>query len=66
MPEEPMMNTPKVQTDDPPPEGASPDHNPTGNTPHGIPKGMEDHEATGRPISDRGATETVVAKIEKS
>ena len=61
-----MMNTPKVQTDDPPTEGASPDHNPTGTTPHGIPEGMEYQEAKGKPSSDRGATETAVSRIEKS
>lgn len=52
------MNQPKTQTDDPPPEGASPDHNPTGETPHGIPKGLKDHAPEGRPNDDRQATET--------
>ncbi len=46
------MNQPKVQTDVPA-EGASPDNNPSGDTPHGIPKGMEDHDAKGLPNSDR-------------
>ncbi len=60
------MNQPKIQTDDPPPEGASPDHNPTGNTPHGIPKGMEDRAATALPNDDRQASETVVRTPEKA
>lgn len=58
------MNQPKVQTDVPA-DGASPDHNPTGNTPHGIPKGMGDHDATALPTSDRGATETATQDIER-
>jgi len=58
------MNQPKVQADIPA-DGASPDHNPTGNTPHGIPKGMSDHDAAATPTSDRGATETAVQNIEK-
>lgn len=58
------MNQPKVQTDVPD-EGASSDSNPTGTTPHGIPDGMCDQDATATPTSDRGATETAVAKIEK-
>ncbi len=60
------MNQPKVQTDDPPPEGASPDHNPTGQTPHGIPKGMEDHEAKALPNDDRKAAETTPRATDKS
>ena len=56
------MNQPKVQTDDPPAEGASPDHNPTGNTPNGIPKGLADIKAAGPPNDARGATETAVQK----
>ena len=51
------MNTPKVQTDDPPTEGASPDHNPDGTMPHGIPEGMKDQDATALPTSDRQQTE---------
>ena len=58
------MNQQKVQTDIPA-EGASPDHNPTGETPHGIPKGMEDQEATGTPDSDRHQGEKVVQKSSK-
>jgi hypothetical protein len=60
------MNQPKIQTDDPPTEGASPDHNPTGNTPHGIPKGLEDHDAKGLPNSDRQAGETASRTAEKT
>ena len=60
------MNQPKPQTDDPPPGGASPDHNPTGNTPHGIPKGMEDHDAKGTPTNDRQDTETTPRTIEET
>ena len=52
------MNQPKVQTDDPPPEGASPDHNPTGETPHGIPKAIKDQAPEARPSDDRLANET--------
>ncbi len=52
------MNQPKTQTDDPPTEGASPDNNPTGNTPHGIPKEMLEHDAKGSPTGDRLANET--------
>ena len=53
------MNQPKVQTDVPA-EGASPDHNPDGTMPHGIPNGMEREDAKATPTSDRGAAETVV------
>ena len=56
------MNQPKIQTDDPPTEGASPDHNPTGDTPNGIPKGLKDVEVSGRPNDSRQATETAVQK----
>ena len=52
------MNQPKTQTDDPPAEGASPDHNPTGETPHGIPKGTGEHAPTASPTGDRQASET--------
>ncbi len=60
------MNQPKVQTDVPD-EGASPDANPTGTTPHGIPEGMEKQDASpgGRPTSDRGATETAPLRVDK-
>ena len=51
------MNEPKTPKD-PPPEGASPAHNPTGETPHGIPDGAGDDEATGTPSSDRLQSET--------
>ena len=60
------MNQPKIQTDDLPAEGAAPDHNPTGNTPHGIPKGLEDHDAKALPTSDRQDNETALRKTEKS
>ncbi len=56
------MNQPKIQTDNLPSEGASPDHNPTGETPHGIPKGLRDADAVGRPSGDRLASETAVEK----
>lgn len=56
------MNQPKTQTDDPPPGGASPDHNPTGDTPHGIPKGTEDHKPKALPTDDRHASETAPLK----
>lgn len=55
------MNQPKVQTDVPA-EGASPDHNPTGTTPHGIPEGMEDQDATALPNSDRHEAEKAPLK----
>ena len=58
------MNQPKVQTDVPA-EGASPDANPTGTTPHGIPEGMEKQEAKATPTSDRGATETAPLRVGK-
>ena len=58
------MNTP-AQPPDVAEGGTSPDHNPTGDTPHGIPKGIEDHEAKGRPGDDRAATETAVVNSEK-
>lgn len=57
------MNQPKVQTDISE-DGASPDHNPTGTTPHGIPEGMDASEAKALPTSDRGAAETAVHTIE--
>ena len=59
------MNQPKIQTNDPPTEGASPDHNPTGNTPNGIPKGLADAKVSGRPNDGRLATETAVHKTGK-
>lgn len=59
------MNTPKVQTDDPPTEGASPDHNPDGTMPHGIPAGMKDHDAMATPTSDRHQSETAVISNDK-
>ena len=59
------MNQPK-QPDDVPAQGTGPDHNPTGTTPHGIPEGMEDADAKGRPNSDRQNTETAPARIEKA
>ncbi len=52
-----VMNTPN-RPKDPPAKGASPDTNPDGRMPHGIPKGAEDHDATGLPSSDRQETET--------
>jgi hypothetical protein len=55
------MNQPK-QPDDPPTHGASPATNPSGQTPHGIPKGAEDQEPKGRPSSDRAKTETAPHK----
>ena len=59
------MNTPKVQTDDPPTEGASPDHNPDGTMPHGIPEGMQDQDATAYPTSDRQKSEVASVAGEK-
>ena len=58
------MNQPKVQTDIPE-DGASPDHNPTGATPHGIPEEMAAADAKATPTSDRGAAETATQSIEK-
>lgn len=58
------MNKPK-QPDDPPAEGASPDHNASGTTPHGVPDEMNEHEAKGHPSNDRQATETATQDIEK-
>ncbi len=56
------MNTPKVHTeaDNPPDAGASPESKP--DTPHGIPEGATNTEATGTPTSDRQHTETTPAK----
>ncbi len=61
-----MMNQPKIQTDDPPAEGTSPDHNPTGNTPHGIPKGTENQAAKALPDNARQASETAPLNTEKT
>ena len=58
------MNQPKVQTDVPA-EGASPDHNPTGDTPHGIPDGMKGQDATALPNSDRHEAEKAPQKTSK-
>jgi len=55
------MNQPKVQTDVPA-EGASPDQNPTGKTPHGIPEELANEDPAGRPSPDRMATEIAVLK----
>jgi len=51
------MNQPK-QPDDPPQGGTSPDANPTGTTPHGIPDGQSEHDAKGYPTDTRHDTET--------
>ena len=58
------MNT-QTQPPDVAEGGTSPAHNPTGNTPHGIPKGQENHEATATPTDDRSATETAVVNSGK-
>ena len=58
------MNQPKVQTDVPE-DGAGSDANPTGTTPHGIPEGQADHEATALPTSDRQAAEVAPVTIQK-
>ena len=58
------MNQPKVQTDIPE-DGAGSDANPTGTTPHGIPEGQADHEATASPTSDRQAAEVASVPIQK-
>ena len=58
------MNQPKV-AEDVPAEGVSPDHNPTGTTPHGIPEGLDTEDAAGQPESGRLATETAVLGTEK-
>ena len=60
------MNTPKVQTEDPPTEGTSPDHNPDGTMPHGIPEAMKGEKATAKPTSARHETEMAPLIIEKS
>lgn len=57
-----IMNQPKIQTDNLPPEGASPDYNPTGTTPHGIPEELAKSDVSGRPNDDRIASETAVQK----
>ena len=59
-----MMNQPKT-AEDVPADGASPDHNPTGTTPHGIPDGMDAGEANALPDSGRGTTETAAPAIQK-
>jgi hypothetical protein len=51
------MSQPK-QPPDPPSDGATPDTNPSGTTPNGIPDGAADHEPKGTPNSDRYKTET--------
>jgi hypothetical protein len=56
------MNQPK-QPANPPQDGASPDTNPSGETPHGIPKGIEQHEPKGTPTSDREKTESAPHKV---
>jgi hypothetical protein len=55
------MNEPRPP-EDPPPHGASPDSNPAGKTPHGIPSGAEDQQPKARPTSDRAQTETAANK----
>ncbi|GAC1347245.1 MAG: hypothetical protein NVSMB18_31690 [Acetobacteraceae bacterium] len=49
--------TEPMQPADPPAEGASPAHNPTGATPHGIPEAMTDGAPAASPTSDRHETE---------
>ncbi len=60
-----MGNTPKVQQDDVPPEGASPASNPEGRTPDGIPKQSVDFEPKGAPTNDRFSTETAAVNIKE-
>ena len=59
------MNTPQ-RPQEPPTHGAPSDANPEGDTPHGIPDGMDEHEPKGRPTSDREQTEAAPGAIEKS
>ena len=59
------MNTPKIQGDAVPPEGASPAANPGGRTPMGIPAEAPEGNPIADPTSDRFATETAALKIEE-
>lgn len=52
------MNQPRQPTDPPTHDGVNPASDPVGTGEHGIPDGMEDHEAKGTPDSGRQATET--------
>lgn len=54
------MNEPRTPKD-PPPGGASPDSDPAGTTPHGVPSGAEDRLPKGTPTSDRQQTETAAS-----
>ena len=54
------MNQPS-RPKDPPADGAPLDHDPTGTTPNGIPKSLEEAEPKGRPTSDRAKTETAAS-----
>ncbi len=62
------MNTPR-RPPEPPSHGAPPDqnadHNPPGDTPHGIPEGIDEHEPKGRPTSDREQTESALNRIQE-
>ena len=59
------MNQPKVQTDIPA-DGVSPENNPTGKTPHGIPEALMQEDANALPSSGRIATEVAPLVIEKA
>lgn len=60
-----MGNTPKVQQDIVPLEGASPETNPEGRTPHGIPEEATEGEPKAKTTNDRFATETAALNIEQ-
>ena len=52
------MNKPTQPEDPPTHGGTSPADTAGGTAEHGIPKGMDQHDATGTPTSDRQQTET--------
>ena len=51
------MNQPRQPKDPPTHDGVNPASDPVGTGEHGIPDGMEDHEAKGTPDSGRQASE---------
>ena len=59
------MNQPKVQTDISA-DGVSPENNPTGTTPHGIPETLAQEDANALPSSDRVVTEMAPLVIERA
>lgn len=58
------IDEPKIQQDIVPTDGVSPETNPEGRTPHGIPEGAGDYDPAASPTGERFETETAPQEIE--